>query len=70
MANAMKGYLVIIHANGTVEEIKRDWSETDLEARANAFGIYVKENKLPPRKKVPDNECAECPFFKSCWGEG
>jgi len=68
MANAMKGYLVIVHANGTVEEIKRDWSETDLERRANAFGLYIDENILPPRKNRPDAECMECPFFKFCWG--
>jgi len=68
MANAMKGYLVIIHANGNIEEIKRDWAETDLEARANAFGIYVKENKVPPKKPKPDTECTECPFYNFCWG--
>ncbi len=67
MANAMKGYLIIVHADGTVEEIKRDWSETDLEPRANAFGIYVEENILPPRKNRPDAECAECPFYNFCW---
>ena len=68
MSNAMKGYLVIIHANGNIEEIKRDWAETDLEARANAFGIYVKENKVPPKKPKPDTECTECPFYNFCWG--
>ncbi len=67
MANAMKGYLVIIHADGSVEEIKRDWAETDLEARANAFGIYAEENILPPRKKRIDAECMECPFYNFCW---
>lgn len=69
MANAMKGYLVIVHANGSVEEIKRDWAETDLEKRANAFGIYIEENKLPPRKNRPDAECIECPFYNFCWGK-
>jgi CRISPR-associated exonuclease Cas4 len=67
MANALKGYLVIIHADGSVEEIKRDWGETDLEARANAFGIYVDENILPPKKPKPDTECNECPFYTFCW---
>jgi len=67
MANAMKGYLVIVHADGSVEEIKSDWSETDLERRANAFGIYVDENILPPRKKSPNSECNECPFYNFCW---
>ncbi len=68
MTNASRGYLVIIHADGSIEEIKRDWAETDLEARANAFGIYLKENKIPPRKKRPDSECIECPFYNFCWG--
>jgi CRISPR-associated exonuclease Cas4 len=67
MINAMKGYLVIVHADGSVEEIKSDWSETDLERRANAFGIYVDENILPPRKKTPDSECFDCPFYNFCW---
>jgi len=68
MANAMKGYLVIVHADGSVEEIKRNWAETDLERRANAFGLYIDENILPPRKKRPDAECMECPFYNFCWG--
>jgi len=63
MANAMK---VIVHANGSV---KRDWAETDLEKRANAFGIYVEENTLPPKKSRPDAECIECPFYNFCWGK-
>ncbi|AZG03341.1 hypothetical protein [Sulfolobus spindle-shaped virus] len=67
MANAMAGYLIIVHADGRVEEIKRDWSETDLEARANAFGISVEENILPPRKAKPDSECLECAFYNYCW---
>ncbi|ABV26217.1 CRISPR/Cas system associated [Sulfolobus spindle-shaped virus 4] len=67
MINAMAGYLIIVHADGRVEEIKRDWSETDLESRANAFGISVEENILPPRKSKQDSECAECPFFNLCW---
>ncbi len=69
MANALKGYLVIIHADGSVEEIKSDWGETDLEKRANAFGIYVDENILPPKKPKPDTECNECPFYNFCWGK-
>ncbi|AAQ73269.1 CRISPR/Cas system associated [Sulfolobus spindle-shaped virus 2] len=67
MANALAGYLIIVHADGRVEEIKRDWAETDLEARANAFGISVEENILPPRKSKQDSECAECPFYNFCW---
>ncbi|ACZ35774.1 CRISPR/Cas system associated [Sulfolobus spindle-shaped virus 7] len=67
MINAMAGYLVIVHADGRVEEIKRDWSETDLESRANAFGISVEENILPPKKTKFDSECLECPFFNLCW---
>ncbi|AZG03200.1 hypothetical protein [Sulfolobus spindle-shaped virus] len=67
MANAMAGYLIIVYADGKVEEIKRDWSETDLERRANAFGISVEENILPPRKAKPDSECMECPFYNYCW---
>ncbi|AZG03165.1 hypothetical protein [Sulfolobus spindle-shaped virus] len=67
MANAMAGYLIIVHADGKVEEIKRDWSETDLERRANAFGISVEENILPPRKAKPDSECLECAFYNYCW---
>lgn len=67
MANAMAGYLIIVHADGRVEEIKRDWAETDLESRANMFGIAIEENILPPRKSKPDPECAECPFYNFCW---
>lgn len=70
MANAMAGYLVVVHADGHVTEIKRDWAETDLERRANAFGISVKEDILPPKKPKPDSECAECPFYNFCWGNG
>ncbi|AAQ94383.1 CRISPR/Cas system associated [Sulfolobus virus Kamchatka 1] len=67
MANALAGYLIIVHADGRVEEIKRDYSETDLEARANTFGISVEENILPPKKVKPDVECVECPFYNYCW---
>ncbi|AQQ16879.1 ORF28 [Sulfolobus spindle-shaped virus 3] len=69
MTNATRGYLVIVHADGSVEEIKRNRVETDLESRANAFGIYVKENIQPPPKPKPDSECLDCPFFKLCWGD-
>ncbi len=67
LANALKGYLIIVHGNGNVEEIKSDHSETDLERRANAYGIYLDDNILPPRKKIPDSECFECPFYNFCW---
>ncbi|BFI75441.1 Dna2/Cas4 domain-containing protein [Sulfurisphaera ohwakuensis] len=68
MTEAKLGYLIIVHADGQVTEYRRTQRYTDLEARANAFGISVEENILPPRKPKPDSECAECPFFSFCWG--
>ncbi|WP_240310197.1 PD-(D/E)XK nuclease family protein [Saccharolobus solfataricus] len=70
MAGALKGYLITVHADGGIEEIKRDWAETDLEKRANAYGIHIDEDILPPRKVRPDIECAECVFYNFCWRGG
>ena len=68
MADASRGYLVIVHADGKVEEVKRPHFKTDLIRRANSFGIALEEGILPPKKPRPDLECAECPFHDICWG--